>query len=425
MTALKLFALWTLPPALSVWLLACFFRDSPRRTAWAGGGAAAVVAAALFLAGPGPAVFAPLAAALVCSGGIAAFLALFSRAERHKLGHWLGQLQDFEAREQEEDRRRRDYKKELDRAEREVVRTLRLYGAMKGMGEGITWDDMVPHIDYAVKQCMGLPEYQLYLLDDNSQYQKVITRGFHRFLDAPLKSLAGQPKLHQTANETYLETPIKNGDAQIGVLWARIAATHSVPKEDLLVEALDLSEGLGMGLQKARLFSSLEKLSRIDGLTLLHRRQVFNERLNEEIRRTRVFHTVFSVLIADVDHFKSVNDTYGHQAGDEVLRRVGRILKESVYETDLVARYGGEEFVILFPQSDPAGVLRKAEAVRARVAQELFVLGWHKIRVTISMGVAHFPQDGSDAASLLERADQALYAAKNGGRDRVVDSSQI
>jgi diguanylate cyclase (GGDEF)-like protein len=395
------------------------------RAAWAGGGAGAIGFLALFLSRSDAAALSSLTVTVFCLGGAAAFLALFYRVQEHKLGHWLSQLQDFENREQSEEQKRKDFKKELDRSEREVVRTLRLYGAMKGMGEGLSWDDMVPHIDYAVKQCMGLQEFQLYLLDDAGQFQKVITRGFHRFLDAPLKSLAQQPKLHQTANETYLETPIRNGDVQIGVLWARISASHAVPKDDLLVEAMDLSEGLGMGLQKARLFSSLEKLSRIDGLTGLHRRQVFNERLNEEIRRTRVFHTVFSVLIADIDHFKSINDTYGHPAGDEVLRRVGKILKESVYETDLVARYGGEEFVILFPQSDPAGVLRKAEMIRTRLAREVFALGWNKIQVTISLGVAHFPKDGADATALLETADRALYAAKDRGRNRVVDSSEI
>jgi len=415
-----------IPAVITIIAFASFYNTTPRRT-WINSGACVLAAfTALFFFKTGYLILIALfMITIVCLAGAALFYFSFSHTETAESGRWIGQLREIEAKKQEEEKKRNHLKREMEKSEKEVVRTLRLYGAMKGLGEGFTWDEMVPHIDYAVKQCLGLQDYQLYLLDESSNFQKVITRGFHRFHEAPLKSPSVQPKLHQTANETYLETPIRHGDVEIGLLWARVIPSNQVSKEDLLIEAMDLSEGLGMGLQKARLFSSLEKLSQIDGLTGLHRRQVFNERLNEEFRRARMFHTVFSLLLADVDHFKTINDTYGHQSGDEVLKRVAKILKENIYETDFVARYGGEEFVIIFPQTEPAGVLRKAELMRSKINRESFVLGWHKIQITISMGVAHYPKDGQDMNSLIQTADQALYTAKNWGRNKVVDSSQL
>ncbi len=362
---------------------------------------------------------------LIQLGGAAAFFLLFRRHESariEKQSRESGKVLKLEQAEREKNER---LKSEWSRSERDTVRTLHLYGTMKGLGEALTWDEMVPHIDYAVQKGLGFKEYQLYLLDENEAYQKMITRGF-KLQDPPLKALAASPQWHEQHPDIYVEIPIRQGESGIGLLWVRAAANAGVftemvkRKNDLLRECLDFADGLAMGLQKARLFSSIEKLSRIDGLTGVHRRQVFNDHLEEEIRRSQAFRTGFSVLIADLDHFKHINDTYGHQAGDEVLRRVGQLFKESVYETDFVARYGGEEFVILFPQADPVGVLRKAEALRQRVAGQEFNFGLNKIRMTVSMGIAHFPSDGQDPAGLLHAADQRLYQAKEGGRNRIV-----
>jgi diguanylate cyclase (GGDEF)-like protein len=130
-------------------------------------------------------------------------------------------------------------------------------------------------------------------------------------------------------------------------------------------------------------------------------------------------------MIADIDHFKRVNDTYGHQFGDAVLKKVGELLKDGVYETDFVGRYGGEEFGIVLPRADFEGVFRKAEALRMKIAGENFQHGFESVRITVSIGIAHFPRDGSDAQELFAKADAALYSAKEGGRNRVVDAGAI
>lgn len=432
----KNFFFSVLPCLVSLFSLSYFYRSSKKK-AWIFSGATFLTGTVLLLLSP----LSPLQIGLMIFAnllnffGAVIFFLLFSKVEENNLADSLQKLRNSEGREQTEEKKRKISKAELEKLEKEIDKSLRFYGTIKGLGAALSWDDMIPHIDFALKQCLGLKDYHLYLLEDPGtsmqgregkiNFRKAISRG-SRLVDASLPSSALKPQFHQRTNELYLEIPIRHGEALIGILWARLdSAQSNVHRDDFLAEALNLSEELGMGLQKARFFSSLEKLSRIDGLTGVYRRQIFNDHLNEEIRRSKTFRTVFSILIGDLDHFKKINDTYGHQVGDEVLRRAGEILKESVYETDFVARYGGEEFVILFPQADPAGVRRKAELIRQKIEQETFLFGLNKIHVTISLGIAHFPKDGTEPSLLLSIADQSLYAAKKSGRNRAIDSTEL
>ena len=182
---------------------------------------------------------------------------------------------------------------------------------------------------------------------------------------------------------------------------------------------------LAFALKRVMLFRRVEWLSLTDGLTGLWRRGALDEKLREEIGRAAAFRTTMGFMIADIDHFKHLNDTYGHQFGDAVLRRVAELLRTGVYETDFVGRYGGEEFGIVLPRAEAAGVLRKAEAVRARIEAEPFSQGLERVRLTVSIGIAHFPRDGRTPEEVIARADAALYAAKEGGRNRVVDAASL
>lgn len=157
--------------------------------------------------------------------------------------------------------------------------------------------------------------------------------------------------------------------------------------------------------------------ARTDALTGLPNRRALDDELNRRMSAYRRQGTPLGVLLVDVDRFKNVNDTYGHHAGDQVLKDVAQALREAVRECDLLARYGGEEFAIL-----AAGVTREefmsaAERVRQFVERRLVQCEGIQLRVTISCGVAE-ATDGEDVASLLRRADEALYASKSGGRNR-------
>ena len=164
----------------------------------------------------------------------------------------------------------------------------------------------------------------------------------------------------------------------------------------------------------------LEDLSSRDGLTGLYNRREFEDRLREEVQRARRYSKPLSVLILDIDHFKDVNDRYGHQAGDEALIAVADLIRLSARPMDVVCRYGGEELAVILPETDGNGAAIVAERIRASVAESLTTTSQgDEIQVTVSIGFATFPQDGDTGPGLVKAADEALYAAKQDGRNLV------
>jgi diguanylate cyclase (GGDEF)-like protein len=158
-----------------------------------------------------------------------------------------------------------------------------------------------------------------------------------------------------------------------------------------------------------------------DGLTGLYNRRYFDDRLGSEFAYALRHHTPLCVILGDIDHFKSINDTHGHSVGDVVLRRVAGELQASVRTEDLVARFGGEEFVVMTRGIDADGAQAFAERIRAIIARAVIMSESTRVPVTMSLGVAHSQNapDIKTADMLVEAADVALYAAKRGGRNRV------
>ena len=173
-------------------------------------------------------------------------------------------------------------------------------------------------------------------------------------------------------------------------------------------------------LEIQALQSRLQEQALRDALTGLYNRRFMDETLEHELARARREGYALAVVMADVDHFKPVNDTYGHPAGDELLRRLGRLLQAQCREGDVACRYGGEEFMLLLPGLQEPAVRQRAEAWRRSVEGLTVGEGDVPLRVTLSLGIAVFPQHASDVRTLVQRADQALYRAKSGGRNRVV-----
>ena len=165
----------------------------------------------------------------------------------------------------------------------------------------------------------------------------------------------------------------------------------------------------------------LEELATTDSLTRLLNRRALLERLSVELDRARRFKQQLSLLMVDIDHFKSVNDQHGHLVGDGILREMGTLLTGGVRTVDVVARYGGEEFVLILPETAIDGAVVFAERLRERVAEHRFDLGIEPIfHLTCSVGVATFPSPRvASTEDLFARADEALYRAKSGGRNQV------
>jgi two-component system cell cycle response regulator len=167
--------------------------------------------------------------------------------------------------------------------------------------------------------------------------------------------------------------------------------------------------------------TELERLSVTDELTGLANRRRLMAELERELRRSGRHGRSFSILMLDVDRFKHFNDTYGHPAGDAVLKRLATTLRECVRDVDTVARYGGEEFMVILPETPAAEAARVAERIRASAETDRFTPdgGSVALNVTVSIGYAWFPENAKTPEALIEAADQALYRSKESGRNRV------
>jgi diguanylate cyclase (GGDEF)-like protein len=172
--------------------------------------------------------------------------------------------------------------------------------------------------------------------------------------------------------------------------------------------------------QQVEALESLSKQATRDPLTGLFNRRYLDEILRNEIARARQNSSTVGVIMADLDHFKYVNDLYGHKAGDLMLQALGELFKKCVRAADFVCRYGGEEFVVVMPGASASIVSRCAEDIRSKCQVLGVIYKNQEVRTTISLGVAAYPQHGSNGDEVLVHADQALYRAKQKGRNRVV-----
>ena len=171
---------------------------------------------------------------------------------------------------------------------------------------------------------------------------------------------------------------------------------------------------------KSRDFEQQYLLATTDGLTELYNHRYFQEQMKMQVEQAKRYEAPFSLIIIDIDYFKKFNDTFGHQAGDAVLRQVAQLLKQSVRATDIVCRYGGEEMSIILPNTPKDMSVVTAEKICKRVATKRFRLNnYQESNVTISLGVSTFPDDGETAAEIIEAADKRLYQSKNNGRNQV------
>ncbi len=219
--------------------------------------------------------------------------------------------------------------------------------------------------------------------------------------------------------------PLKPGDpAVLGTLVLGSSEAGVFDQERMRqLELVALQAG--EAVQRARLFDATERLATTDGLTGLTNHRTFQVRLDEHLQAAQRYGRKVSLILCDIDHFKSVNDTYGHPVGDLVLKGVAKILAKEARTTDVVARYGGEEFAVVMPETDTAGALVIAERIRERIGKLVTETDQGPLKVTMSLGVATFPVDAEAKAALVERADGCLYHAKRHGRNQSVAASSL
>ena len=212
--------------------------------------------------------------------------------------------------------------------------------------------------------------------------------------------------------------PLMTENKVLGVLRASSTRAGTFSSDDL--HSLDIVSGLAaVTLRNRLLVDKMEELAIRDGLTGLYLNRYFQERLAEELVRSHLKDSKFSLILLDVDHFKKYNDEFGHTAGDLVLRNVAATLRRCLEPAEFAARYGGEEFVVLLPNKGKKDSLKVAEKMRAEIQAHKFTVRRVENAVTASFGVASYPDDGKTSETLIGAADRNLYQAKKTGRNRV------
>jgi two-component system cell cycle response regulator len=215
-----------------------------------------------------------------------------------------------------------------------------------------------------------------------------------------------------------------SGTEEIAVQALQEGALGYLSKDSLsqekLVNTIDATLHKWTRLQQASANKEeLERLANFDSLTGLHNRQAILGKLRELINRAKRYKEDFSLSMLDIDHFKRVNDRYGHLTGDEVLEKIAALIRQNIRDTDIAGRYGGEEFIIILPQANLSSALVVAERIRNIIENtEMKDSAGNVFAITVSQGLSGWER-GEDAYSLISRADEALYKAKEKGRNRV------
>ena len=246
----------------------------------------------------------------------------------------------------------------------------------------------------------------------------ILVSGMTRFMGTPTEEQrAGAcTACRAYGYESVLLVPIRQDGHLLGLIHLADPRENGIPAE--MVELLEhASLQLATAIARARTEERLAYLATHDGLTGLATRAEFNRRLDDALTGTRDPREGIAVMVADLDHFKNVNDTLGHDAGDRLLVAIGERLVAVLRDGDMVARIGGDEFVLLLRGINTPG---QAVAVASKLLQRIqepLMLDARTLRVTISIGIAWCPRDGDDGTTLLKHADTAMYRAKSAGRN--------
>lgn len=219
---------------------------------------------------------------------------------------------------------------------------------------------------------------------------------------------------------SLLSVPMVRGEELLGVLnfERSVPNAFALADQDFFVAVADQ---IALAVQNARLHEHTLELSVTDPLTGVPNRRYLYQQLEAELARASRFESPLSMVMVDIDHFKLLNDTAGHSAGDDVLRKVAQLMRDNLRKVDTLARYGGEEFIVLLPQIDRTEAAEVAEKLRRAIAESGIEQGRTQPlgKVTISVGVATMPRDATDDVKLIDSSDAALYASKRGGRNKV------
>ncbi|MBU2495111.1 MAG: sensor domain-containing diguanylate cyclase [Candidatus Omnitrophota bacterium] len=247
-----------------------------------------------------------------------------------------------------------------------------------------------------------------------------ITRNSFETLDAKNDYYCDQNFVEQSKIFAFIATPITVAQKTLGVFLIETDGEKIHTESEIKMFSFFANE-VGIALENIRLYNEVELLSVTDGLTGLYNHRHFQKILGDDLNRSSRYKHSLSLLMLDIDFFKDYNDTFGHPTGDAVLAAVARIIQINIRNTDFAARYGGEEFCMILTETEKSGALLKAEEIRRRIEENQFLNEKKQPtkNLTVSIGVAGFPEDAISKEALIKKADEALYRSKKEGRNRV------
>lgn len=253
---------------------------------------------------------------------------------------------------------------------------------------------------------------------------RYIDKGISRIFELTLSDLSSRKKTNYRTG-SFASVPLKIGDEVIGVLNLADKISGDVFSEIDLIFLKNFASYASVvikGSQYYNIAEEMKTLSITESLTGLFNRRYFDNRLFEEVQRAIRYDSTFSLAIFDIDDFKLFNDSEGPIAGDEILKIVSEISRDSIRSIDILSRIGGEEFALIMPQTDSEEAFLVAERLRKNI-KELIPVSWEKYpkkNITVSIGLSSYPKDGKDPKDLIKAADRSLYRAKIQGKDRTI-----
>ena len=316
--------------------------------------------------------------------------------------------------------------------------------------EGLGMDRLLPTLHEQCKQISSADGFYVAFYNESAHQMRVFHyNDLHGYSYTPWRNIREQPGLSGyivqtrktlyipdlldesnplpvTPNPTgfvaparaYLGVPLILRDHVLGVMSVQSHASNAYTPQQIRLFEMFAAQ-VAIVIQNSQFYEQVQRLAITDELTGLPNRRLLFEKGEGEVLRARRFERPLSIVMLDIDHFKLVNDRYGHAAGDRVLREIAQALRQILRESDTAARYGGEEFVVLLPESDETIAALVAERLRSSIENCLVEEDAQRIHVTVSLGVAAVNRVTVDFSKLISHADQALYLSKNKGRNCV------
>ena len=305
-----------------------------------------------------------------------------------------------------------------------------LYEITKRMSQDLTFNEIFQGLSAFLKEYFVFKKIELFILKEEEGYIKIdkiykLYKDEAESAEEPEKDYKDILALFaKDKKEIYIKKdelksfgaiPLLSENKFVGILT--VEDLPSVDFDRLVIVAMQFA----LEMKKVLLYETVEALAITDSLTALYTRRYFFERLNEEINRSKKHGFKFTFLMIDIDDFKKCNDTHGHLVGDVILKEVSRLIKDNVREIDLVARYGGEEFSLILPETNKKSAIFVADRIRKKIEENVFKAYDEKLNVTVSTGLAEYPEDAVDIENIIEKADKALYVAKSSGKNIVCE----